>query len=149
MCYITPKEGAIRTLKEFYGDDFHGLKIYYATQYIPKDRVKPFGTADAFYQAVEQFQELNKKSYSVCNSDNLYSMEAYRALKAARSPHACITYDRDALQFPTDRISRFALTKWDEQDHLLDIIEKPALEEVGQYRDKAGKVKGKHEYIQI
>ncbi len=132
--------------KEFYGNrnrdnDFHGLKISYAVQYIPKDRVKPFGTADALYQAVEQYPELNGKSYTVCNSDNLYSVEAYRLLRDSVSPHAFIAYDRDALQFPAERISRFALAKLDTRGHLLDIVEKPEPEKVGLYRDEYGKLR--------
>ena len=116
--------------KEFYGtenknNNFHGLNISFAIQYIPEGRVKPFGTADALFQAVEQYPELNSQYYSVCNSDNLYSTEALYALRETNSPNAFISYDRDAMDFSSERISRFAIAKLDENNQLLDILEKP------------------------
>ena len=67
--------------KKFYGSKekdnaFYGLNISFATQHIPQGRTKPFGTADAVYQAVTQYPELNTEYYTVCNSDNLYSSDA-------------------------------------------------------------------------
>ncbi|KAF2335015.1 sugar phosphate nucleotidyltransferase [Flavobacterium daemonense] len=132
--------------KEFYGNhdtnnDFHGLNISFAVQYIPEGRVKPFGTADALFQAVEQFPELNKAEYSVCNSDNLYSAEALLALRKTDSPNAFISYDRDALEFPLERISRFAIAKLDENNQLLDILEKPEASDLEHYKDVEGKIR--------
>ena len=132
--------------RKFYGNqdrdnDFHGLKISFAIQYIPEGRVKPFGTADALFQALEQYPELNSTSYTVCNSDNLYSVEALRALRETASPNAFIGYDRDAMQFPMERISRFALAKLDQDGHLLKILEKPSENEVEAYRDNTGKLR--------
>ncbi|UPZ13740.1 sugar phosphate nucleotidyltransferase [Flavobacterium humidisoli] len=132
--------------KEFYGskmkdNDFHGLNISFAIQYIPEGRVKPFGTADALFQAVEQYPELNLQFYSVCNSDNLYSAEALRALRETESPNAFISYDRDAMDFPLERISRFAIAKLDANNQLLDILEKPTEEDLNQYKDAEGKIR--------
>ena len=132
--------------KEFYGsktkdNDFHGLNISFAVQYIPEGRVKPFGTADALFQAVEQYPELNSQFYSVCNSDNLYSAEALRALRETESPNAFISYDRDAMDFPLERISRFAIAKLDQNNQLLDILEKPSEEDLEQYKDAEGKIR--------
>nr|WP_299389321.1 sugar phosphate nucleotidyltransferase [Allomuricauda sp.] len=132
--------------RTFYGsndrdNEFNGLKISFAIQYIPEGRVKPFGTADALHQALEQFPELNQTSYTVCNSDNLYSVEALIALRNTESPNAFIAYDRDAMSFPMERISRFALAKLNEEGHLLDIIEKPAPIEVEKYRDASNKLR--------
>ena len=132
--------------KEFYGsqdknNDFHGLNISFAIQYIPEDRVKPFGTADALFQAVEQYPEMNSKSYSVCNSDNLYSTAALLALRETNSLNAFIGYDRDALDFPSERISRFAIAKLDENNQLLDILEKPTAEDLENYKDSEGKLR--------
>ncbi|PBI88500.1 Glucose-1-phosphate adenylyltransferase [Flavobacterium sp. ACN2] len=132
--------------KEFYGskmkdNDFHGLNISFAIQYIPEGRVKPFGTADALFQAVEQYPELNSQFYSVCNSDNLYSAEALRALRETESPNAFISYDRDAMDFPLERISRFAIAKLDANNQLLDILEKPSEEDLEQYKDAEGKIR--------
>ncbi|WP_106794010.1 sugar phosphate nucleotidyltransferase [Aquimarina sp. Aq78] len=132
--------------KEFYGNsdkdnDFHGLSISFAIQYIPEGRIKPFGTADALFQAVEQYPELNKSYYTVCNSDNLYSSDALHELRVTSNKNAFISYNRDAMEFPSERISRFALAKLDEVNHLLDIIEKPSQEEVNSYKDKEGKLR--------
>jgi NDP-sugar pyrophosphorylase family protein len=132
--------------KEFYGsqntnNNFHGLSISFAVQYIPEGRVKPFGTADALFQAVEQFPELNSQYYSVCNSDNLYSTEALLALRETASPNAFISYDRDALEFPSERISRFAIAKLDQNNQLLDILEKPSAEVLSDYKDVDGKIR--------
>ncbi len=132
--------------KDFYGNkdknnDFHGLNISFAIQYIPKERVKPFGTADALFQAVEQYPELNTQYYSVCNSDNLYSAEALYALRETTSPHAFIGYDRDAMLFPSERISRFAVAKLDKKNQLLDIIEKPEPAVVDSFKDASGKIR--------
>ncbi|MDN3674030.1 sugar phosphate nucleotidyltransferase [Flavobacterium branchiarum] len=132
--------------KEFYGNqdknnDFHGLNISFAVQYIPKDRVKPFGTADALFQAVEQYPEMNSKSYTVCNSDNLYSTAALLALRKTNSLNAFIGYDRDALEFPSERISRFAIAKLDANNQLLDILEKPTAADLENYKDSEGKLR--------
>ncbi|KAF2508396.1 NTP transferase domain-containing protein [Flavobacterium zhairuonense] len=132
--------------KEFYGNhdadnDFHGLNISFAVQYIPEGRTKPFGTADALFQAVEQYPELNGMEYSVCNSDNLYSVAALLALRKTESPNAFISYDRDALEFPSERISRFAIAKLDENNQLLDILEKPSANDLQNYKDKEGKIR--------
>jgi len=132
--------------KEFYGkkrkgNNFNGLTISFAIQYIPKGREKPFGTADALLQAVEQYPELKSESYTVCNSDNLYSLEVLYKLRETKSPNAFISYDRDALDFSSERISRFALTKLDENNRLLDIIEKPSSTIVDNYRDSQGKLR--------
>jgi len=132
--------------KEFYGNqdrnnDFHGLMISFATQYIPAGRVKPFGTADALFQAVEQFPELNQQEYSVCNSDNLYSAQALLALRKTESPNAFISYDRDALEFPLERISRFAIAKLDKNNQLQDILEKPSADVLADYKDVQGKIR--------
>ncbi len=129
--------------KKFYGSKekdnvFHGLNISFATQHIPKGRIKPFGTADAVYQAVTQYPELNTQYYTVCNSDNLYSSNAFLALRKTTSDHAFIGYDRDALEFSMERIARFALAKLNVKNQLVDIIEKPALDEVDDYKDASG-----------
>lgn len=132
--------------KEFYGNkskdnDFHGLNISFPIQYIPKDRVKPFGTADALLQAVEQFPELNTQFYTVCNSDNLYSAKAMQMLKETEHKNAFISYDRNALEFPAERISKFALTKLNNQNQLTKIIEKPSESDISNFYDKDGKLR--------
>lgn len=141
---VISEKGAL--FREFYGsasrdNDFYGLNISFAVQYIPEGREKPLGTADALFQAVEQYPELNEQAYSVCNSDNLYSTEALRALRKAETPHAFIAYDRDALDFPHERVSRFAVAHTDKDNLLLDIVEKPAVEDIPKYKDDNGKIR--------
>jgi glucose-1-phosphate adenylyltransferase len=136
---IHPK-GAL--FKEYYGDqtinDFHGIRISYAVQYIPEDRIKPLGTADALLQAMEQYPELKADSFLVCNSDNLYSSTAFFALRKNKNPHAFLNYDRAALEYPMERIARFALTKVTANHYLQAIIEKPAASEVEHYKNDDG-----------
>ena len=132
--------------KEFYGNKshgnmFHGLRIYYAIQYIQKNRKKPFGTADALTQAMDQYPELTKSTYTVCNSDNLYSVQALNALRVTTYRNALISYDRDSLKFSLEKILRFALVLIDEDGFLCDIIEKPKTEKVESYKDNLGKLR--------
>jgi len=132
--------------KEFYGskdknNDFNGLNISFPIQYIPKNRVKPFGTADALLQAVEQFTELNNQFYTVCNSDNLYSAKALNLLRKTDAKNAFISYNRDSLEFPLERISKFALTKLNNANELINIVEKPSENEVSNFFDKEQKLR--------
>jgi len=141
---IISEHGAL--FREFYGNkqkdnNFNGLNISFAVQFIPKNRVKPFGTADALFQAVEQYPELNNVFYTVCNSDNLYSSKALFSLRTTKSPNAFISYDRDAMEFPSERISRFAVAKLDVNNCLMDIVEKPSKEVIGNHKDIAGKIR--------
>ena len=130
--------------KEFYGsktknNTFKSLSISYATQYIPKDRIKPFGTADAVLQALEQYPKLQKEAFTVCNSDNLYSVEVLKTLRKCKNSNAFISYDRDGLQFPMEKIERFALVLLNNVSNLIDIIEKPSKDKVSGYKDEDGK----------
>lgn len=129
--------------KEYYGsqdhgNDFHGLIISYAVQHIPEGREKPLGTADAVLQAMEQYPSLKTDFFLVCNSDNLYSTAAFFALRENKNPNAFLNYDRDALNYPMERIARFALTKTDAEGYLQDIIEKPDASRVEAYKNPDG-----------
>jgi len=132
--------------KEYYGianqnNTFNSLTISYANQYIPKEREKPYGTADAVLQALEQYPNLQNESFTVCNSDNLYSVKALLFLRETKAPNAFISYDRDGLNFPSEKIERFALVKLDAHSNLVDIIEKPSKENVNLYQDSLGKLR--------
>ncbi len=118
---------------------YKGLKISYATQFIPKERVKPLGTADAVFQALEQYPHLQQETFTVCNSDNLYSVEVLLSLRKDLNKNALISYDRDGLLFSLERVSRFALMQFDSENFLQNIIEKPSLDETNQYKDSEGK----------
>lgn len=115
------------------------LKLQYAIQYIPKDRTKPIGTADALLQALDQYPKLQKESFTVCNSDNLYSVSVFKALRGNKNTNAFISYDRDGLLFSMKRISSFALVLLDAKHFVLDIIEKPSDNEIENYRGSDGK----------
>lgn len=130
--------------QEFYGEQRSGnifgkLRIHYAVQYIPEGRKKPLGTADAVWQTLEQYPELQDSRFSVCNSDNLYSVHALSTLRMSVSPAALIAYDRDSLQFSDERIARFALLMMDEDYYLETIIEKPEAKEIMNFRGPDGK----------
>ncbi|MFC4721059.1 sugar phosphate nucleotidyltransferase [Geojedonia litorea] len=142
---IVTGENAIE-FKSFYGkqqnDNLFGtLKISYATQYVPKDRVKPLGTADALLQALQQYSYLKKTTFIVCNADNLYSVEAFEALIQTPFKNAFIAYDRKGLNFSTDRISKFALVQLDQDQFLSNIIEKPEPNEISKCRDTSGSLR--------
>lgn len=133
-------------IKNQYGEkdrdnNFHGLNISYAVQYVPKGRQKPYGTADALLHAFEAYPELKSSKVYVCNSDNLYSQAVFEKLRKDENPNALINYDRDALDFPPERIAAFAVTQVDDENYLVNIVEKPPVDEVDQYRDSDGKIR--------
>lgn len=141
VCLVVGEEAS--AFRRLYGEKdrnnaFKGLKIHYATQFIPEGRSKPFGTADALLQCLQQFPALRESDFVVCNSDNLYSVQALSLLRHSSCAHALIAYDREALQFSAERIARFALMRFDAGYHLTHIVEKPDPEIVDTYRDTEG-----------
>jgi len=117
------------------------LKIEYATQKIPKDRIKPFGTADAVFQTMDQIEILKNSSFCVCNSDNLYSISSLRTIRENAYENAVLAYDRDSLNFPKERVSSFSILMTDDNFNLLNFIEKPTQEQVDQNLDSNGKIR--------
>ncbi|WP_224483849.1 sugar phosphate nucleotidyltransferase [Robertkochia aurantiaca] len=113
-------------------------EVRFARQVVPPGRSKSMGTADALLQCMEQHQELQGATFTVCNSDNLYSVEVLKALKHDTHENALIAYDRAALRFDNQRIARFALMRFDELGFLTDIIEKPNPDSMDRYRDSEG-----------
>jgi len=117
-----------------------GMKIVFARQQIPADREKPAGTSDAVYQALSQHADWQKGRVIVCNSDNLYSVNALKTLWASEVPQALISYHRDSLLYPEERISAFALIRTDAEGYLLEIIEKPTKEQADELMAKQGRL---------
>ena len=117
------------------------LKIEYAIQKIPKDRVKPFGTADAVFQTMDQIEILKNSSFCVCNSDNLYSTNSLRTIRENAYENAVLAYDRDSLNFPKERVSSFSILMTDDNFNLVNFIEKPTQEQVDQNLDSNGKIR--------
>ncbi len=102
-----------------------GLKIMFARQHLHAGRVKPAGTADAVQQALEQNPDWQSGKIIIINSDNLYSNKALDLLWNSSSNNALISYDRDSLDFPEERIKAFAVIQSDVNGYLQQIIEKP------------------------
>ena len=121
--------------------DSDQLKISFAIQKIPIDRVKPFGTADAVSQAIHQFPHLKLESYCVCNSDNLYSVNALKLIRENDFENAVLAYDRDYLEFPPERVTSFSIMTMNSEMNLLNFIEKPTKEQVDQNLDENGKIR--------
>lgn len=117
-----------------------GIHFVFARQHIHADRVKPAGTADAVLQALEQYPDWQQGRIVVCNSDNLYSTQAFEALWHSPNPNALISYDRDALEFPLERIKAFAIVEPDENNYLQNIIEKPSDEQAEAIAQRYGRI---------
>jgi NDP-sugar pyrophosphorylase family protein len=122
------------------GNEFHGLSVSYARQPIPAGRSKPLGTADALERALASRPDWAGNSFTVCNSDNLYSPNALALLARCAHPGALIDYDRDALGFDEARIRQFAVIARDARGFLTRIIEKPSDEEIAAATGPSGRV---------
>ena len=127
---------------EAFKDSFSDININFAIQFKPEDREKPLGTSDALMQAMDQHEVLKSNSFVIINGDNLYSVNSLNSLyELDEKQHSLISYDRDGLNFPHERLTKFALINVDENNQLINIIEKPPLEEVDNFRDKFDKIR--------
>lgn len=127
------------SFKNYFSKNLYpGLTFYFATQYLEKGRVKPSGTADALFQALFQFKELRSKDFCVCNSDNLYSVSAFEKIRLTNALNAFISYDKNYLKFSNEKISSFSILQLDNQNFLLDIIEKPNSLQINKFQDSKG-----------
>ena len=117
------------------------INIQYAIQSIPKNRVKPFGTADAVFQTMDQIDKLKNQTFCVCNSDNLYSTKSLKLIRENSFDNAVLAYDRDSLNFPRDRVSSFSILMTNSEFNLVNFIEKPTQEQVEQNLDDNGKIR--------
>ena len=123
-------------------NSYAGAMVHFAFQHIPANREKPLGTADAVLQAMEQYPKLQNETFTVCNGDNLYSMNALSLLRSSRSiPHAMISYARSGLQFSNDRIASFAIMNIDSKGFVKQIIEKPDPNVLYQFQDETGEIR--------
>ena len=119
---------------------FPGLRISYVAQRIPPGRTKPLGTADAVLEALDAKQEWKGGKFTVCNSDNLYSVQALKLLAGDAHPNALIDYDRSALKFGYERFEQFAVITKTADGYLQNIVEKPSPEEIKHATDGSGRV---------
>jgi NDP-sugar pyrophosphorylase family protein len=129
--YYTQSTGAER---------FSSLRFSFVEQPIPPGRVKPLGTAEALQRAVDALPDWRNRKFTVCNSDNLYSVNALSVLLLDHHRNAMIDYDRAALQFGQERIARFSVIRKDEEGFLTDIIEKPTVDQIKEVADRNGRI---------
>jgi glucose-1-phosphate adenylyltransferase len=122
------------------GNTFHGLSISYAVQRIPPGRAKPLGTADALLCALLSQPEWHEGRFTVCNSDNLYSVNAFRLLREVPDDNGLIDYDRGAIGLDSARVDRFAVLLKDERGRLSDIVEMPDPETLRRARGPNGRI---------
>ena len=132
-------------MRRYYGtaqrsNNFHGLSISYAVQAIPSGKTKPTGTADALLCALRARPDWSGRTFTVCNSDNLYSHHALGLLLEVSHPSALIDYDRNALQFEQERIAQFAVIQKNTEGFLTHIIEKPSREQLLSAADVNGRI---------
>ncbi len=140
----SPKNSAFKDFIEsdVFRESFSDINISFAIQYKPVDREKPLGTSDALMQAMDQHKVLKSNSFVIINGDNLYSVNSLNSLyELDEKQHSLISYDRDGLNFPHERLTKFALINVDENNQLINIIEKPPIEEVDNFRDKFDKIR--------
>ena len=140
----SPENSAFKRFIEtkVFKDSFSKINISFAIQYKPVDREKPLGTSDALMQAMDQHKVLKSNSFVIINGDNLYSVNSLNSLyELDEKQHSLISYDRDGLNFPHERLTKFALINVDENNQLINIIEKPPIEEVDNFRDKLDKIR--------
>lgn len=109
---------------------FENLTFDFTIQPIPPGREKPLGTADALYRALLKRTDWRGKKFTMCNSDNLYSVIALKLLLECHHPNSMIDYESKGLGFDDERIGKFAITKKDRNNFLIDIIEKPSAETI-------------------
>lgn len=117
-----------------------GLKIKFATQIIPENRVKPLGTADAVEQALEQHPEWKGSKFTVGNSDNLYSSHAFKLLLDNPFPVGLISYEASGLGFDHEKVKNCAIQFTDKDLFLEQLIEKPTDEQINECQDKVGRL---------
>lgn len=105
--------------------EFPEINISFAYQPIPPGREKPMGTADALYHACLSRPDWKGKKFTMCNSDNLYSVESFKILLNSPYTNSMIDYESEGLGFDKERIGKFAITLKDDDNFLTGIIEKP------------------------
>jgi NDP-sugar pyrophosphorylase family protein len=130
------------TIRHYYDGNrrFSDLRFTFATQHIPAGRETPPGTADALMQALDARPDWSGGALTVCNSDNLYSVNALELLRTSGHRNCLIDYDRSALRFDDARIAQFSVIRKDASGVLVDILEKPGEAETRASADTSGRI---------
>jgi ADP-glucose pyrophosphorylase len=134
-----------RSIQQYYIDEgaaqcFPSLSLSFVAQPVPPGRSKPLGTADALHRVLLTVAQWKGQRFTVCNADNLYSRTALRLLLEDAHPNSMIAYDRSALQYPEDRITKFAVIMKDSEGYLTDIIEKPTSDDLLRAHNAHGRI---------
>jgi len=130
----------IRECYEKRSGQWTNLAVSFAVQRIPSDRSKPLGAADALFHALNATQSWQGQKFTVCNGDNLYSVQVLQLLLQDNHENALIDYDRSALRFDHERIMQFAVIEKKSDGTLIDIIEKPSAEQITRAADLSGRI---------
>jgi glucose-1-phosphate thymidylyltransferase len=119
-------DGTPNPLRDYYGGEGRPSRVHIT--FVVQEEAR--GTADAVAAAGEW---IAGRPFVVLNADNLYGVEALRALREATGP-ALPVYQRDDLVetsgIPAERVGAFALLQITADGHLSDIVEKPGAEVV-------------------
>ena len=142
LLIVNDKDDSVRNYYTTHADDldFEGLIFSFAVQTVPEGRVKPLGTANAVLSGLEVRPDWAGQKFTVCNSDNLYSVQALSLLLEDDHSAALIDYDRDHLGVEPERVKAFAVIWKSDNGYLTDIVEKPCQEEVLKATDENGRV---------
>lgn len=116
--------------QNYLSDKFLDIKFNFVTQKIPQNQLKPMGTADAVLQGIQKCKHWIDQTFVACNSDNLYSENAFKALFDSQSHNAMIDYNFNALGVEDQRIHAFSVIDKDDDGCLTKIVEKPTMEEI-------------------
>ena len=132
-------------IRSYYGardrdNECAGLRVSYAVQKIPEGRTKPLGTADAVLCAMLARPEWKGEMFTVCNSDNLYSIRVLTMLRETAAECALIDYDLHALGVEPQRVTQFAVLQTDEAHRLTSIVEKPSADQIASLAGPRGRI---------
>ncbi|MCO6473820.1 MAG: sugar phosphate nucleotidyltransferase [Melioribacteraceae bacterium] len=114
------------------------LNLSFTVQSIPEGRSKPMGTADAVFQGMMSRPDWSGGKFTVCNSDNLYSVNTLKLLLNSDKKNSMINYDLKGLRFTDDRHKKFAVISVSKNGYLRSIIEKPSEEEIEKLKEEMG-----------
>ncbi|MCE1189824.1 MAG: nucleotidyltransferase [Ignavibacteria bacterium] len=128
------------SIRDYFKEYYNGLTIEYAYQMVREGLEKPAGTADALLQGLLAVPEWKGSTFTVCNSDNLYSRDVLEILLNINTGSALIDYDRSALEFEKERVEAFAVIRKSDDGYVTEIVEKPDKEEVERIKDSQGRV---------
>jgi dTDP-glucose pyrophosphorylase len=115
---VAPEHDALR---RYYGEEAKPARV--VVDFVVQR--EPRGTADAVVAAEDW---VRGEPFLTMNADNLYPIEAVRALAALPEPGLPAFDPQDLVRtgnIPAERISSFALLEVDERGYLVGVVEKP------------------------